>query len=170
MREWAFIMVDYPTVDFIEDLKKRIDKDDLYLGTEEDGDRYGIEEEPHVTLVPCLDNDIDLDELKKLLMPLDEYTCMLTDVSVFQCEDYDVLKCDIGSVALYQSNEEIRKVYQSHSEHQDYHPHLTVAYLKRGCGEKYVQEHLDKLIVLAPKNFHYSWVENGEEKEITFEK
>lgn len=167
MREYAFMMVDYPECDFIKELKEKIDKEDIYYG--KDGE-YGVEDCPHVTLVACLDNDTDLDKLKELLLPLEEYTCMLTNVSVFENDEYDVLKCDVGSVTLYQSNDDIRKVMPSHSEHQEYHPHMTVAYLKRGCAEKYIQDELHKLVILAPKNFHYSWVEDGKEKEITFEK
>ena len=58
-REYAFLMVDYETPSIIKDLQKKIPSRELY--TEEDNEDYGLEKQSHVTLVPCLDNDIDID-------------------------------------------------------------------------------------------------------------
>ena len=88
-REYAFLMVEYETPKFIKDLQDSIKKEELY--TEEDNDDYGLEKESHVTLVPCLDNDINLDELKNFLKNISEYDIILTDISKFECENYDVL-------------------------------------------------------------------------------
>lgn len=61
-REYAFLMIEYETPVFIKDLQNSIKKEELY--TEKDSDDYGLEKESHVTVVPCLDNDINLEELK----------------------------------------------------------------------------------------------------------
>ena len=98
-------MIEYETPKFIKDLQNSIKKEELY--TEEDNDDYGLEKASHVTLVPCLDNDINLDELKKFLKNISEYDIILTDISKFECENFDVLKCAVKSKTLKNTNKEI---------------------------------------------------------------
>lgn len=119
--------------------------------------------------MPCLDNDINLDELKKFLKDISEYDIILTDISKFECENYDVLKCAVKSKALKDTNKEILKHFDSHSEFKDYTPHLTIAYMQHGMADKYTKNILDKLVHLKPKNFHFSYVENGKDKHIRFD-
>lgn len=167
-REYAFLMIDYDTPEIIKDLHDKITKEELY--TEPDNDNFGIEKDTHVTLVPCLDNDIDINELKKMLEPLDKYVLMLNNVSMFtNNEKYDVLKCDAHSMVLSDTNKKITDVFPTHSEYKEYNPHVTVAYLNKDIGSKYTQDILSPLVVLKPKRFHFSYVDDdGIEKEIFF--
>ncbi len=167
-REYAFLMVDYERNNFIEEIQNKIKKEELY--TEEDNDDYGLEKTPHVTVVPCLDNDIDLDKLKTYLDDISEYDIILTDLSKFECDKFDVLKCSVKSEKLKETNKKILKDFESHSEYKKYQPHLTIAYMKRGMADKYLKNILPKLIHLKPKGFHFSYVDsNGAEKEVKFE-
>lgn len=158
-------MVDYAMPEFVKDLQKKIKESELYI--DEDGN-YGLEKESHVTLFPCFDNDVDLEEIKKYLRDLGDYKIFLSDISKFECEDYDVLKCSAKSFVLEETNAELKKHFVSHSDHKVYKPHLTIAYLKQGMADKYLKEILPSLPVLAPKCFHYSWYEDGEQKEVKF--
>lgn len=153
-REYAFLMVDYETPSIIKDLQKKIPSRELY--TEEDNEDYGLEKQSHVTLVPCLDNDIDIDKLKSYLKPIKEYDIVLTDISKFECEKFDVLKCAVKSKALKDTNKEIVDKFETHSEYKDYNPHMTIAYMKKGMADKYLKKILDKLILLKAKNFNIS--------------
>ena len=166
-REYAFLMIDYDTPEIIKDLHNMISDEETYT---EDNGHYGKEYDTHVTLVPCLDNDIDINELKAMLEPLDKYKLMLNNVSMFTNNDnYDVLKCDASSLILKDTNKRITDRYPTHSEYKEYNPHVTIAYLKKDIGGKYVKDTLIPLVVLTPKRFHFSYVdENGEEKEIFF--
>lgn len=167
-REYAFLMIDYENNSFIQELQKKIKKDELY--TEEDNNDYGLETNPHVTLVPCLDNDVDLEKLKTYLEDLSEYDILLTDLSKFECEKFDVLKCSARSKALFDTNKKIVKDFETHSDYKKYQPHLTIGYMKHGMADKYLEQILPKLIHLKPSNFHFSYVnEKGEEKDIKFE-
>lgn len=166
-REYAFLMVEYETPDFIKDIQDKIKKDELYI--EEGSDDYGMEKESHVTLVPCLNNDIDLNELKKYLKDISEYDILLTDVSKFECEKYDVLKCSVKSNALNETNKEILKHFDTHSEFKEYNPHLTIAYMQHGMADKYLRKILDRLVHIKPKNFHFSCVKHGEDYDIRFD-
>ena len=166
-REYAFLMIDYEKPSFIDELQSKIKKDELYI--EDDNDDYGLEKNAHVTLVPCLDNDIDLKKLKTYLDDISKYDIILTDISKFECDDFDVLKCAAKSKALNDTNNKIVKDFETHSEYKDYTPHLTIAYMQHGMADKYLKDILPKLIHLKPKNFHFSYVdENGEEKDTKF--
>lgn len=166
-RKYAFLMIGYETPDFIKDLHKEIKENELYI---KDGE-YGCVTESHVTLVPCLDNSVDLNELKKYLGDLTEYKVVLTDLSKFECEEYDVLKCNVASVKLMETNENIKKDFETYSEYKDhYRPHLTVAYMRKGMADKYLKDTLDKLIILEPSHFKFSWWDDREEKSKIFEK
>lgn len=166
-REYAFLMVDYETPSIIKDLQKKIPSRELY--TEEDNEDYGLEKQSHVTLVPCLDNDIDIDKLKSYLKPIDEYDIVLTDISKFECEEFDVLKCAVKSKALKDTNKEIVDNFETHSEYKDYNPHMTIAYMKKGMADKYLKKILDKLILLKAKNFNFSYFDGNKDKNITFD-
>lgn len=166
-REYAFLMVDYETPSIIKDLQKKIPSRELY--TEEDNEDYGLEKQSHVTLVPCLDNDIDIDKLKSYLKPINEYDIVLTDISKFECEEFDVLKCAVKSKALKDTNKEIVDKFETHSEYKDYNPHMTIAYMKKGMADKYLKKILDKLILLKAKNFNFSYFDGNKDKNITFD-
>ena len=167
-REYAFLMVDYISNGFIEEIQSKIKKE--YLYTEEDNDDYGIEKNPHVTLVPCLNNDVDLEKLKTYLDDISEYEIILTDLSKFECDKFDVLKCAVKSEKLIKTNKKILNDFESHSDYKKYQPHLTIAYMKHGMADKYTKEILPKLIHLKPSSFHFSFVDkNGDNKDIRFE-
>ena len=55
-------------------------------------------------------------------------------------EEYDVLKCDAQCDFLHMTNKKIREFFPSYSEYQDYHPHLTIAYLNKGVCDKFCKE------------------------------
>lgn len=169
-REYAFLMIDYDMPDLIKDIQNKLTDNELY--TEIDNDDYGLEKETHVTLVPCLDNDINLDELKKMLEPIDKYALILNNISMFtNNEKYDVLKCDAHSMVLLDTNGKIREKFPTYSEYNEYHPHVTIGYLKKGVGEKYIKDMLSPLVVLKPKCFNFSYHDNdGNNKNIRFTK
>jgi hypothetical protein len=117
-REYAFLMINYETDPFIKNIQDKIKKEELY--TEEDNDDYGLEKDPHVTLVPCLENDVDLNKLKGYLEDISEYDIILTDLSKFECEKFDVLKCSARSKTLFNTNKKILKDFETHSEYKKY--------------------------------------------------
>lgn len=166
-REYAFLMVEYEKPSFVSELQDKIKKEELYI--EEDNDDYGLEKESHVTLVPCLNNDVEVSELKKYLMDISKYDIILTDISKFECEKFDVLKCAVKSKNMETTNKKIRDKFETHSDYKDYTPHLTIAYMKHGMTDKYLKDILPKLVYLKPKNFHFSYVDkNGDEKDLKF--
>jgi 2'-5' RNA ligase len=61
----------------------------------------------------------------------------LTNVSIFDNDDYDVLKIEVESDALNKLNQAISDNLDCTDTHPTYNPHVTVAYLKKGRGKKY---------------------------------
>lgn len=153
-REYGFLMIGFKKPEMIQELQNMIPYEELY--TEDGNDDYGIEDECHVTLVPCLDKHLDVNELKKELEDLNKYSVLLSNISKFENEKYDVLKCDVGSMNMLKTNEKIRSKFPTFSEFKEYHPHMTIAYLKKGMADKYLQDSIMPLIVLDPRCFMWS--------------
>lgn len=163
MDKFSFLMVDFKMPEFIKDLQKRIPESELYKPENpEAGYEYGLETESHVTLAPCLDNDINVDRLKALLRPLNDYKSIITDISVFENEDFDVLKCSVSSNVMKDTNSLISSEYEIHSEYKQYKPHMTIAYLKKGFAEKYKKYVMSELVELEPTNFALGYYEGDE--------
>lgn len=167
MRLGNFLMVYYDTPEFIKDIQNKIPKDELYFGTEEDvkNELYGIEKDTHVTVLACIDEKYKPKEFKKYLKPLKEYFCFPINISVFENEKYDVLKCDVISNELSKTNAVLEKEFENRSKYDDYKPHLTIAYLKKGKSDKYKKELLDKIDKLEPISFVYGITDSGEHEK-----
>lgn len=165
-REYGFLMIKYDKPELIQELQNMIPYEELY--NEDDNDDYGLENMCHVTLVPCLDRHLDVNELKKELQELNKYSILLSNISKFENDNYDVLKCDVGSINLLKTNDDICSKFPTFSEYKEYHPHMTIAYLKKGMADKYLQDSIMPLVVLHPKCFIWSG-SNEDESDLNIE-
>lgn len=158
-REYAFLMIDYEMPSFIKDLQNKIPNNELYFGTDEEkkDNQYGFEKESHVTLAPCLDSDVDINKLKELLLPLKEYKCILNNISIFENDNYDVLKADAKCPNMHKTYNKIKENFELHSAYKEYHPHMTIAYMQKGMADKYKKKMLDKIEELTPTSFDFSY-------------
>lgn len=161
-REYAFLMIDYETPSFIKVLQNKIPNNELYFGTDEEkkDNQYGFEKESHVTLAPCLDSDVNINKLKELLLPLKEYKCILNNISIFENDNYDVLKADVKCPNMHKTYNKIKENFELHSEYKEYHPHMTIAYMQKNISDKYICKLLNKITTLEPTNFRFSNVED----------
>lgn len=132
-RSYSCLMLDCS--DFKQELEliqSNILKEDLY-----DEEGYGFETEPHITVLYGIheqEPDIVKDSIN--LNPI-EYE--ITGLSLFENDDYDVLKCSIKSKELEKLNKECCDLLEYTNDYPDYIPHLTVAYLHPGRGKKYIK-------------------------------
>ena len=158
-REYAFLMIDYEMPSFIKDLQNKIPNNELYFGTDEEkkDNQYGFEKESHVTLAPCLDSDVDINKLKELLLPLKEYKCILNNISIFENDNYDVLKADVKCPNMHKTYNKIKENFELHSAYKEYYPHMTIAYMQKGMADKYKKKMLDKIEELTPTSFDFSY-------------
>lgn len=149
-----------------EDILKLIDKEDLYVDPEDPS--FGLETKPHVTALFGLHSSIKDEEIEEVLVDQKKPKIVFSDVSTFTADKYDVLKFDVKSEDMGNFNTKLKE-FPFTSDFPDYHPHCTIAYLKKATAEKYIKK-IKKLIDglgVKPKNIVYSKTD-GSEKEYDF--
>jgi 2'-5' RNA ligase len=137
----------------MEKIHTLIDPVDIYT---EEGDRsYGLEDEPHTTLLYGLHEGVSDQDIKNVLGKFEFGPCIIQNASTFNNEKYDVLKFDVKGDNLHEANEELKK-YPYTSNFPDYHPHMTIAYLKPGKAKKYIAQLSGQEFELIPTHAVYS--------------
>jgi 2'-5' RNA ligase len=130
-----------------------IDEEDLY---QEDNGQFGLEDEPHITVLYGLHSDeIDDEELFNHLQKFNPPKVSMSNISLFNNDNFDVVKFDVEGSELFVMNKTLTDNFPYSTDYPDYHPHSTIAYVKPGMGEKYVQQ-LSEPFVLQPNKLVYS--------------
>lgn len=140
----------------LEQIHELIDENDIFI--DENDPSFGLEKDPHTTLLYGLHEEVGLNEVEKVLESYTFTTVKAHNPSLFENEKFDVLKFDVSGECLHEVNGDLKN-YPHTSSFPDYHPHLTIAYLKSGTGKKYVEiigETFDKEFWLAPQNAKFS--------------
>jgi len=120
----------------------------------------GLEKEPHLTLLYGLHDDVTPDQVQdKLESHHVPVACVLHNLSLFENEKYDVLKFDVATYGLDTLNKELKTLPYT-NEYDEYHPHVTVAYLKSGKGKEYVDKYKDLQIYCNFTRVLYSHTKN----------
>ncbi len=104
-----------------------------------EGDDYGREESPHITLKYGLVNGYTEEQMKKILHHVTPFTIDVKGISIFENEKFDVVKFDVDGKELRALNELFSKL-PNHDEYPEYHPHMTLAYVRKGMGKRYIKE------------------------------
>lgn len=105
---------------------------------DENDDSYGMEYEPHVTLLFGLHDGVTVDQVKEIL---DKYTfgnCIADHPSLFLGNVCDVFKFDVTDNTLNECNAELLTLPNS-NEFPVYHPHMTIGYLLPNKGQRYIE-------------------------------
>lgn len=144
-----------------KDILKMIDKEDIY-----DVKGYGLEKDPHITLLFGLLQQIEEEDVKNVLLGIPKPLIELKNINIFNCDGYDVVKIDIENVFLNDINVNLSTNLPNEQTFPDYHPHMTISYVKPGRGVKYIGK-LDNTIVVKPTKIIYSKPnKNGKDKKI----
>lgn len=140
-----------------------IDEKDVY-GTLENG--FGVEDTPHVTLLFGFHDDkSDIAErLEKKLPTKGAIKLNVVSVSFFETPAYDVVKFDVESSSLNKLHEWCKENFDYTSAHKEYHPHITIAYVKKGMGQKYKRE-MSKAFEFEISDLIYSHPDKDKKKE-----
>ena len=139
--EYGCVML-YFTFPEMKYLHNMIDPKDIY--TEEGDGSFGLEDEPHTTLLFGLHDTVSLDDVKEVLKKFTFGNLIAHQPSLFENKKFDVLKFDMkypnkGDNFLHRCNN-VLKNYPFTSDFPDYHPHMTIGYIKSGKGNKYVRK------------------------------
>lgn len=122
----------------IETGNKLIPETELY--TDPDDPSYGREENPHVTVKYGLHTE-DATEVRDFLAGEKPFTATLGKISIFPGKEdtpYDVVKIEAKSPDLHRLNKLIADNTKVTDTFPTYEPHVTLAYVKKGKGAKYV--------------------------------
>lgn len=159
-REYGCLMVylDFETERWKE-LQGMIDKDDLY--SEEGDSGYGLENEPHVTILYGLHGDIEDKDIEEDIDKITTPEVKVKNISKFDNDKFDVLKFDIDSKDLGELNKTFAE-YPNTNKFPDYHPHMTIGYLKKGKADEYIKKLKDFTdIKITPSKIVYSKVDGS---------
>lgn len=138
------VMVEVPVTNWNE-IISTINKDDLY---EVEGENYGISKNPHLTLLYGLKPNITKEQIEEVLTKTidnDKIIIEIENIDTFENDSFDVVKFNI------KKTEQLQKLFDSLSElpnentFPDYKPHMTIAYVKKGLGEKYKKTYSHKV-------------------------
>jgi len=98
----------------------------------------GREPETHITVVYGLDTYLSPAALGTFTNQEAPIEVTLGVVSMFEQNDYDVLKINVESAGLHRLYEKIiNQIGAPGATFPHYSPHVTIAYLKKGMGKKY---------------------------------
>lgn len=132
-----------PILSAIREIQERIDPKDL----------VELETDSHITVFYGL-HDPGAERVTHILEQYRGVFATIKGLSLFENE-VDVLKFDIESPVLHELHNHL-KLFPYTETHKDYHPHLTVAYLKPGTGRKYLERTELDGVSLVLKSMVYS--------------
>jgi 2'-5' RNA ligase len=137
----------------IKKLQAKIDKEDLY---EDESDKFGLERSSHITLLYGLKKEVELKSVKDILDSFDfPKEIKVNKISLFDTDErYDVLKCDISMPILNKINKKLLTLPYK-NDYPEYKAHITIAYIKKGLGKKYVTMFKNESFKLSTGNCIY---------------
>ncbi len=125
--DYASTQFNLPT-DLADEVKRTGRKIEDWALTEE-----GRETEPHVTALYGL-HENDPDAVRSIIEDHSPFEISLGSTSYFPSSgDGDVIKVDIVGRGLHELHKKLQRLPHTDT-HPDYHPHVTLAYVKSGLG------------------------------------
>lgn len=155
LNEGHCIMVDISNHGKILEFVKNLPNECVY---EEEGQHYGKETNPHITLMYGID-DKEEARVKELLTKIPKnIVAELGQISKFENADtpYDVLKVEVKSPHLTRIHEMIKKNFNNDYKWPEYNPHVTLAYVNKGSCNEYVGDKRFEGMKFKFENFTYS--------------
>jgi 2'-5' RNA ligase len=116
-------------------ITSQIKEEDLYI--DEDEMIFGVEDEPHTTLLFGIHEDIPMEQIVSEVSKYPKIEISIGGVSTFENGKYDVVKFDVISPDLHKLRKRIVSKLENTQQFPDYKPHITIAYVKAGKGKKY---------------------------------
>jgi hypothetical protein len=134
--------------------KNIIPDDILFLDPNEPED-YGREIDPHVTIKFGFTESYPKEKIGELLKGTKPFFIRLTGMSIFQNPRFDVVKMNVEGEELHR----LRKIFDQFpnvDKYKEYHPHMTLAYVKPGMGTKFQNRGVGKFARIPVSKIVYS--------------
>lgn len=162
--KYGCVMMETKIPDWEEFHTAGIDEKDVYIKPLDES--YGLEAQPHVTVVYGIHED-EIDEetianvIKENMKPI---TVTIEEIDVFEGKECDVVKYNIPVTPELKKYRSLFLKFPNTQSFPDYHPHMTIAYVKPGTGIKYKRKLRDPFKVTFTKGV-YSWHNNPNDPE-----
>lgn len=154
-KRYGVVMMDFdPNSDVFKKAQNIIKDEDIFYNERGKYPPGGRVKDPHVTVLFGLHSDIEDEDVENIIKTFKCPSVKLENISVFENDDYDVVKFDIDNTDLKKMNQQLKSLPYT-SDYDQYHPHVTIAYVKPGEGKKYVQK-LSNPIIMEPYRIVYS--------------
>lgn len=132
----------------------KISPEDVY--DEKEG--FGLEHDVHTTVLFGFSPETNVDDViekvnENVTLP---FKIEVKGVSIFESKDYDVLKFDVESPDLRALNKIMTENFEYTNNFHEFHPHITIAYLKKNTAQKYIKEFKSGSVILDGEKFVYS--------------
>jgi hypothetical protein len=115
--------------------RKLVHDDEVYKDPEDDS--FGRVEIPHTTALWGIKQERVGDRIRKVIAKVSPREFRLMNVTFFDDnEDYDVVKFDLAGEDLFAFHDALVEEFPDHEETFDFHPHMTISYVKKGLGKK----------------------------------
>ena len=124
-----------------------ISSGDIYKRKDIKGLESGIEKTPHITLLDGIHEDVDDKKVDEIIYnSIYSPRIQLENVSIFENEEFDVVKLDIKSDEIDKMHEALKALPHT-SFYTQFLPHVTIGFVKSGKGKKY-ERMLEKEIII----------------------
>ena len=135
----------------IDKFHDKIDKKDLH--------EKGIEKDTHITIKYGFKKEVSDHEILNICRKEKFNNIKFNKISLFENEEFDVLKFDVQSEILIKLNKKISK-FPNEDKYPDYNAHSTICFLKKGKGEKYLKIFEKINLKAVPDKLVYSNIDN----------
>ena len=120
----------------------------------------GVEHHPHVTLLYGIHLSVDPLEVKKVMKTFFPIKVSIKKLTMFNTPDCDVIKYDVPKTKEIMAwHDELISTFPNTQEFDKYKPHITLAYVNKGTGHKYIKEWEDSFKVIFNRA-EYSYTDN----------
>lgn len=158
--EYGCLMLKFQIPNWTSFIENLINPEDIY---NDETKSFGLEKEPHVTVLFGLHDYVKPEDFKNILVPIRHIKCKTNKISSFQNNEYDVVKFDIEGNYLHQLNKDLRDTVDYTTSFPDYTPHMTISYVKPGLGKKYSKT-LKNSLIITPTSYKYSFPDGTNEE------
>ena len=137
--EYGCAMLEADVSTWKEDHLSIVDEKDIY---DNDDNEYGYCDHPHMTLLYGIHPDeVTLDEISEAFEAVKPMNMTIDKISIFETDDkdYDVVKYDVPVTDELKEYHDMFEEFPNTQDFPEYHPHMTLAYVKKGEGKKYTQ-------------------------------
>lgn len=135
--KYGCVMVEVPVSNW-DEITSSINKEDIYESNE--GDPKGIQKNPHLTLLYGLHDDVTPEQVQSVFDNFNvDINIEVNGIDIFENEKFDVVKFNINPQGSLQYLFDELSKFPNSNQFPDYKPHITIGYVNKGMGKKYVK-------------------------------